>query len=89
VAISGAARELGVEIRAGLHTGEIETRNDDVAGIAVHLAARVAALSGPSEVLLSRTVKDLVAGSDLNFEDRGTHSLKGIPDDWQLYAVVP
>jgi class 3 adenylate cyclase len=89
LAISTAARELGVEIRAGLHTGEIETRNDDVAGIAVHLAARVAALSGPSEVLLSRTVKDLVAGSDLGFEDRGTHSLKGIPDDWQLYAAVP
>jgi class 3 adenylate cyclase len=89
LAISTAARELGIEIRAGLHTGEIETRTDDVAGIAVHLAARIAALSGPSEVLLSRTVKDLVAGSDLNFEDRGTHSLKGIPDDWQLYAVLP
>jgi class 3 adenylate cyclase len=86
---SSAARQLGIEIRGGLHTGEIETRGQNVAGIAVHLAARVAALSAPSEVLVSRTVKDLVAGSDLVFDDRGSHSLKGIPDDWHLYGVVP
>jgi pimeloyl-ACP methyl ester carboxylesterase len=89
LAVSSASRQLGIEIRAGLHTGEIETRGRDVAGIAVHLAARVAALSAPSEVLVSRTVKDLVAGSDLVFDDRGSHSLKGIPDDWHLYGVVP
>ena len=89
LAVSNAASELGIEVRAGLHTGEIETRGDDVAGIAVHLAARVAALSGPCEVVVSRTVKDLVAGSGLVFEDRGTHSLKGVPDDWQLFAVRP
>lgn len=88
LAVTNAAREIGLEIRAGLHTGEIETRGGDVAGIAVHLAARVAVSAAPSEVLVSRTVKDLVAGSELAFEDRGTHSLKGIPGDWQLYAVL-
>lgn len=88
LAVVTAAHQLGIEIRAGLHTGEIETRGEDVAGIAVHLAARVATLSGPSEVVVSRTVKDLVAGSDMSFEDRGIHQLKGIPDGWQIYTVV-
>ena len=87
-AISLAMRSLGIEVRAGLHTGEVELDGDDVAGIAVVIGARVAALAAPSEVLVSRTVKDLVAGSGLAFEDRGTHSLKGVPDEWHLYAVA-
>ena len=77
-----------ITIRAGLHTGEIERRGDDVGGLGVHIAARVAALAGPNEVLVSRTVHDLVAGSDLRFEDRGLHTLKGVPADWQLFASV-
>jgi class 3 adenylate cyclase len=80
-------REIGVILRAGLHTGECERRGDDISGIAVHIGARVAALAGPGEVLASRTVKDLVAGSGLRFADRGTHTLKGVPDDWQLFAA--
>jgi len=88
-AVASAARELGIELRAGLHTGEIELRGDDVAGIAVHIAARVAALCDPSEVLVTRTVKDLVAGSELAFDDRGTRPLKGVPEEWQLFAVAP
>ena len=82
-----ANREIGVILRAGLHTGECEHRGEDIAGIAVHIGARVAALAGSGEVLVSRTVKDLVAGSGLQFEDRGSHALKGVPDDWQLFAV--
>jgi class 3 adenylate cyclase len=77
----------GLPIRAGLHTGEIERRDDDLVGIGVHLAARVAALANANEVLVSRTVRDLVIGSDLQFEDRGIHELKGVPDTWQLYAA--
>ena len=87
-AASLAVRELGIEIRAGAHTGEIELSGDDVGGIAVHIGARVAALAGPSEVLVSSTVKDLVAGSGLAFEDAGEHELKGVPDRWRLYRVV-
>jgi len=79
---------LGLEIRAGIHTGEIEHIGDDVGGIAVHIGARIAGLAGASEVLVSRTVKDLVAGSGIEFEDRGEHSLKGVPDEWRIYAVV-
>jgi class 3 adenylate cyclase len=79
---------LPVPIRAGLHTGEVELRGDDVGGIAVHIGARVAAVAGAGEVLVSRTVKDLVAGSGIVFADRGTHTLKGVPDEWQLYAVA-
>lgn len=79
--------QAGVKVRAGVHTGEVELRGDDVAGIAVHLAARVASLAGPGEVLASRTVKDLTAGSGLRFRDRGTHTLKGVPDQWQVFAV--
>jgi class 3 adenylate cyclase len=87
-AIGDALRPLGLEVRAGVHTGEIEVAGDDVRGIAVHIGARVAALAGPSEVLVSSTVKDLVAGSGLAFEDRGLHALKGVPDQWHLYAVA-
>jgi class 3 adenylate cyclase len=87
-AIGGVLRQLGLEIRAGVHTGEIELADDKVRGIAVHIGARVAAMAGPSEVLVSSTVKDLVAGSGLVFEDRGEHELKGVPDPWRLYRVV-
>ena len=87
-AIAEAVQPLGLEIRAGLHTGEVELQGDDVRGIAVHIGARVGALAGPSEVLVSQTVKDLVAGSGLAFEDAGEHELKGVPDRWRLYRVV-
>ena len=83
-----AVRPLGLEIRAGVHTGEVEVVGGDVAGIAVHTGARVAALAAPSEVLVSSTVKDLVAGSGIEFEERGEHELKGVPGTWRLYAVV-
>ena len=79
---------LGIEIRSGLHTGECEVRGDDIGGIAVHIGARIAALAQGREVLVSSTVKDLVNGSGITFEDRGTHVLKGIPAEWQLYAPV-
>jgi class 3 adenylate cyclase/pimeloyl-ACP methyl ester carboxylesterase len=85
--IAHAAPQLGLEVRAGLHTGEIELRGDDIGGIAAHVGARVAALAGPREVLVSRTVRDLVAGSGLTFTDRGEHELKGVPDRWQVYAA--
>ena len=80
-------RELGIEIRAGLHTGETEVIGDDVGGIAVHIAARVMAKAGPSELLVSSRVKDLVVGSGIAFADRGLHALKGVPGEWRLYAV--
>jgi class 3 adenylate cyclase len=83
-----AVKRLGIEVRAGCHTGEVELLGDDVGGIAVHIGARVGALAGPSEVLVTSTVKDLVAGSGLVFEDRGEHHLKGIPDVWRLYAAA-
>jgi class 3 adenylate cyclase len=86
--ICEAAKPLGLEVRAGCHTGEIELLGADVGGIAVHIGARVAALAGPSEVLVSSTVKDLVAGSGLVFVDRGEHQLKGVPEPWHLYAVA-
>ena len=86
-AITDGARTLGIEVRAGLHTGECETRGDDLAGVAVHIAARVAALAQAGEVLCSRTVTDLVAGSGIGFADRGVHSLKGVPGTWQTFAV--
>jgi len=87
VAVRDSVKTLGIDIRSGLHAGEIELRGDDVGGVAVHIAARVNALAEPGEVLVSRTVKDLVAGSGTRFRDRGMHALKGIPDEWQLYAV--
>jgi class 3 adenylate cyclase len=83
-----AVRELGIEIRAGLHTGEVEVIGDDIGGIAVSIGARVGSAAGPGEVLVSRTVTDLVAGSGIEFSDRGTHSLKGVPGEWGLYAVA-
>jgi pimeloyl-ACP methyl ester carboxylesterase/class 3 adenylate cyclase len=87
-AITDAVRELGLDVRAGLHTGECEVVEGKVGGIAVHIGARVASQAGPGEVLVSSTVKDLVAGSGLTFEDRGTHELKGIPGEWRLFAVA-
>jgi len=87
-AIAGSVRELDLEIRAGLHTGEVEDVDGKVGGIAVNIGARVGALAGASEVLVSQTVKDLVAGSGLVFEDAGEHELKGVPDRWRLYRVV-
>ena len=86
-AIRAGLAELGLEIRVGLHTGEVELFDDDIGGIAVHIAARVMAAAGAGEIVCSRTVKDLVAGSGFAFEDRRTHRLKGVPDAWQLYAV--
>jgi class 3 adenylate cyclase len=86
-AIRRVLRPLGVEIRAGLHTGEIELAPTGVEGIAVHIGARVASLATPGEVLVSSTVKDLVVGSGLEFGDRGRHELRGVPGEWQLYAV--
>jgi class 3 adenylate cyclase len=87
-AISDAVRPLGIALRSGLHTGEIELTSDDVTGIAVHIAARVAAEATASETIVSSTTRDLVAGSGLRFEDRGIHALKGLPDDVHLYAVI-
>jgi class 3 adenylate cyclase len=87
LAMTDAVKALDLDIRVGLHTGEVELVGDDVAGIAVHIAARVGALAGPSEVLVSGTVKDLVAGSGIAFTERGEHVLKGIPDQWRLFAV--
>jgi len=82
-----AARQLGAPIRAGLHVGEVELKGDTIAGMAVHIGARVASLAGANEVLVSSTVKDLVSGSGLRFQDRGAHALKGMPGEWQLYAA--
>jgi len=77
-----------MRMRAGLHTGEVERQGSNVGGLAVHIAARVLALAQPGEVLVSRTVKDLVAGSVLAFVDRGIHQLKGVPNEWQVFAVT-
>jgi len=88
VAIRDAVRGINLEIRAGLHTGEIELQGKDIAGIAVHIGARVSALAGPGEILASRTVVDLVIGSGLRFDDRGSHVLKGVPGKWQLFSLV-
>jgi class 3 adenylate cyclase len=81
-------RRLGLEIRVGLHTGECEVHGNTVAGIAVHIGARVSALARPGEVLVSSTVRDLVAGSGIEFEERGEHELKGVPGRWRLYSVA-
>jgi class 3 adenylate cyclase len=86
-AISEAGRELGIELRAGLHTGECEVRGDDLGGVAVHIAARVGAVAGPGQVFVSTMVKDLVAGSGIEFADRGEHQLKGLPGSWRLFSV--
>ena len=87
LAACNALHELGIEIRVGLHTGEIEQMGDNIGGLAVHIGARVMALAGPGEVLVSSTVKDLVAGSGIQFSKRGAHVLKGVPGEWQLYGV--
>jgi class 3 adenylate cyclase len=86
-AIVAAVRPLELEVRAGVHTGEVGTRGEKATGIAVNVAARIAALADPSEILVSQTVKDLVAGSGLRFHDRGGHQLKGIDRAWRVYAV--
>ena len=80
-------RDSGLEVRAGVHTGECERMGDNIGGVAVHIGSRVAGLAGPGEVLASSTVKDLVSGSGLRFEDRGAHALKGVPGEWRLYAA--
>ena len=88
MAIRDAVQALGIQVRAGLHTGECEVRGDDIGGIAVHIGARVSALAGPNDVLVSSTLRDLVIGSGLEFEERGAHELKGVPGEWHLFAVV-
>jgi class 3 adenylate cyclase len=87
-AIAGSVQPLGLAVRTGLHTGEIEVNGDDIGGIAVHTAARVVAMAGPSEILVSSTVRDLVAGSGLRFEDRGLHALRGLPEKVHLYTAL-
>jgi class 3 adenylate cyclase len=87
--IRDGARQLGTDVRIGLHTGEVETMGDDISGLAVHIGERVCESAAPGEVLVSRTVVDLVAGSGISFEDRGEHELRGVPGRWQLYAVTP
>jgi class 3 adenylate cyclase len=87
-AIRNASRLLGLDVRAGVHTGEVERREDDVLGIAVHIGARIGAMAAAGEILVSSTVKDLVAGSEIEFTDRGRHALKGIPGEWHLWAAA-
>jgi class 3 adenylate cyclase len=89
VAISESTSPLGIDLHLGLHTGECEVRGDDLGGLAVHIAARVGSEAGPGEVLVSGTVKDLVAGSRIDFVDRGEHQLKGVPGSWRLYRAMP
>jgi DNA-binding NarL/FixJ family response regulator len=88
VAMRDALRAEGIDLRIGLHAGEVELRNQDVGGIAVHIGSRVAGSAPPGEIVVSSTVKDLVAGSGIEFADRGEHELKGVPDPWRLYAVA-
>jgi len=87
LAICDGAHQLGIEVRVGVHTGEVERRGDDVAGIGVHIAARIQAHAQPGEVWVSRTVTDLVTGSGITFHDRGEHPLKGVPEAWRLFSV--
>ncbi len=88
MAIRDTVQSLGIEVRAGLHTGECEVRGDDIGGIGVHIGARVSALAGPNDVLVSSTLRDLVIGSGLEFEDHGAHTLKGVPGEWKLFRVT-
>jgi class 3 adenylate cyclase/pimeloyl-ACP methyl ester carboxylesterase len=88
MAIRDAVQALGIQVRAGLHTGECEVRGDDIGGIGVHIGARVSALAAPNEILVSSTLRDLVIGSGLAFEERGAHDLKGVPGEWRLFAVA-
>jgi class 3 adenylate cyclase len=87
-AIQRAAGEIGVSVRAGVHTGEVELMGDDLGGIAVHIGARISALAEGGEVLVSSTVRELVTGSRLEFADRGAHQLKGVPGEWRVYALA-
>jgi class 3 adenylate cyclase len=89
LAATDGVRPLGLELRAGVHTGEIELAGDDVRGLAVHIGARVAALAGPGQVLVSSTVRDLTAGSGIEFLDVGAQQLKGVPGEWRLFSVAP
>jgi class 3 adenylate cyclase len=89
LAISESIRALSIELHLGLHTGECEVRGDDLGGLAVHIAARIGAWAAPGEVLVSGTVRELVAGSRIDFVDRGEHELKGVPGSWKLYRAVP
>ena len=86
-AVRDSVDQIGVPIRIGLHTGECEVVADKLRGIAVHIGARVAATAGAGEILVSQTVRDLVAGSGIDFEERGTHQLKGVPGEWRLYSI--
>jgi class 3 adenylate cyclase len=88
MSIRGAVQALGIEVRAGLHTGECEVRGDDIGGLAVHIGARTSALAGPNRVLVSGTLRGLVIGSGLQFDERGAHQLKGVPGEWRLFAVA-
>jgi class 3 adenylate cyclase len=88
LAITAAVRELGLEVRVGVHTGEVELRGSNVGGLGVHIGARVASLAGPGEVLVSCTVKGLVAGAGLGFVDKGPQWLKGVPEEWRVYAAL-
>ena len=85
--VGAAVGDLAIEVRAGIHTGECEVRDDDLAGLGVHIGARVSAAAGAGEVLVSRTVRDLVVGSGISFASRGVHELKGVPGEWELFAV--
>jgi class 3 adenylate cyclase len=87
-AISAEVHSIGLQVRAGVHSGEFEVLGDHLGGIGVHIGARISALAGPDEILVSQTVKDAVVGSGISFDDRGTHELKGVPGAWQLYAVM-
>ena len=87
-AMKDCLADVGIQIRSGLHTGEVEVRGDDVGGIAVHIGARIMALAGAEEVLVSSTVKDLTVGSGIDFEERGEHTLKGVPDKWRIYSAL-
>jgi class 3 adenylate cyclase len=89
VAVSQSVSDLGIEVRCGVHTGECEIRGEKIAGLAVHVGARIASEAQAGEVLVSSTVKDLVAGSEIEFDDRGVHELKGVPGEWRLFAVSP
>ena len=88
MAIRDSVQALGIQVRAGLHTGECAVRGDDIGGIGVHIGARVSALAGPNEVLVSSTLRDLVIGSGLEFDERGSYELKGVPGRWTLFVVA-
>ena len=88
LALGNALEPLGLQVRAGLHTGEVELTGDEIQGLAIHIGARIAAAARAGDVLVSRTVKDLVVGSGLTFIDAGTHEFKGVPDAWQLFRAV-